>query len=377
MLKSLKAAGVGTAPTGTSSQRNDNMAEDEGTVPPGSVPASVSEAVDQLATIASSDPDLAPTHARGSKPLSLKEECPICFVPLPLQDNQTTYWPCCGNTVCCACATETDRALAITNRMREKKRDLPPMEVSCAFCREPVPKFNWELLKRYEERVEKGDRMAMVELSEKYKMGKNGSTTYRSSDCGLASDEAKAFKLLQRAADFGYPKALNRLGCSFLQGDLGVLIDEEKARVYLEEAAEKGDVDARCHLGNLAEDCQQHDLVLKHFKVAATAGDEDATKKLWKYFLLGKLSKTELEETLRTYKVAVDEMNSEERERYVAFKEVMAGTDVYDARRNIYSCYYHGLMNAKELKEALKVHRGGDVGQVNSILLKCEKAWRR
>jgi len=296
------------------------------------------------------DPDLWKAHPPT-------EECPVCLVPLPLANDKATYWPCCGQTVCNACDAETDRALRITNRKR-KDKELPPMEESCAFCREPTLERGPELIKRYEKRVDKGDVKAMVVLRDKYRNG----------DRGLARDEAKALELLQRAADSGFPEALGLLGYCFIFGDQGVIKDGGKGWAYLEDAAKAGDVVSRVNLG---EGNQHHDLAIKHFKLAAAAGYEPAMKELWKYFP-SKLDKAELEETLRAHKSACDDMNSEERERFEAMKKAMAGND--DILKTIYSCYYKGVMTAKELNAALKAHGSGDFDQVRAILSKCWKA---
>ena len=95
-------------------------------------------------------------------------------------------------------------------------------------------------------------------------------------------------------------------------------------------------------------------------------------KRLWKYHSLEKLTKAELEETLRAHHAACDEMNSEERERYEAWKEAQAGDD--EILKQIYAHNYEGLMTAKELKITLEAHRSGDRGKVFTIFLKCQKA---
>jgi hypothetical protein len=282
------------------------------------------------------------------------EECPVCLVPLPLQNDRTNYWACCGQTVCQACDAETDRALNITNRKRKDKK-LPPMGPSCAFCREPEPENDSESIKRYEQRVDKGDLEAMVKLAGLY----------------LTRHEAKAIELLQRAADLGSPDAIKKLGIFILEGELGLVQDIEKAKACLEDAVKKGDVYARGFLAMLEEHCQRHDLAVMHNKLAAAAGDEESMKRLWKYFP-SKLDKAELEETLRAHKEACEEMNSEERERYEAWQEALAGND--ETLKNIYAHYYNGILTAKELNKALKVYQSGDVDQAMSILLKCRRA---
>jgi TPR repeat protein len=294
------------------------------------------------------------------KPHPPTEECPVCLVPLPLRHNRSTYWQCCGMMVCCACKAETERALNITNRKR-KDKELPPMGHSCAFCRVPVPEKDSEFVKQFEQRVDKGDVKAMLNLAAKYRDGQDG----------LARDEEKALELMHRAADLGHPEALGWFGKCFWEGVCGVIQDAEKGVAYWEDAAKKGDATSRCILGMFEKKKQQHDLAIKHFKLAAAAGEEDAVKHLWKYFP-SKLDKAELEAILRANHAARDEMNSEERKRYEAWQEALEGND--ETLMGIYAHYYEGLMTAKELNKALKVYQSGDVDQALSILSKCRRA---
>jgi len=222
------------------------------------------------------------------------------------------------------------------------------MGQSCAFCREPKPKNGSEYVKRLEERIDKGDLKAMVNLAGYYTDGK----------LGLARDNVKALELFQRAADLGSRNALMKLGICFFSGELGVIPNEEKGVAYFKDATKKGDASARHNLGVIEEEGnQRHDLAIRHYKLAAAAGVELSTKRLWKYFSLEKLDKAELEETLRAHKEACDEMNSEERKRYEAWQEALEGND--DTLKNIYAYYYEGLITAKELNMTLKAHASG------------------
>lgn len=299
------------------------------------------------------------------KPHPPTEECPICLVPLPLRKDQTNYLSCCGKVVCKACDAETDRALHIANDKRKKKK-LPPMEALCQFCREPIHGYNSALINRYEQRVDKGDPEAMMNLAEYYKTG----------EFGLRRNKAKSVMLVRRAADLGFPTALAQLGEWLLYGERGLKQDEEKGRRYLEDAAKKGDVNARIILGELEEEDQDddlatehfelataagcklevfHDLATKHYRLAAAAGDENSMKRLWEYFSSGQLCKAELEETLRAHHEACDNMQSLERERFAAASEALEGND--GELKLLYETYYHGTMNAKLLKRGLAIHR--------------------
>ena len=158
------------------------------------------------------------------------------------------------------------------------------MKDSCAFCREPAPAIGLEMIKKIEERVDKGDLVAMYRLA----------GMYRDGEYGVARDEAKALELICRAADLGSPEALRKLGYYLLKGEPGLVKDQEKGLMCMEDAAKKGDVRARYNLGVLEEPYQHHDLAIKHFKLAAAAGHKDAMKRLWKYFPSDKLTKATL-----------------------------------------------------------------------------------
>ena len=295
------------------------------------------------------------------KPHPPTEECPVCLVPLPLHNYLASYWSCCGMTVCCACGAENDRALCITNKKRKEKK-LPPIEKCCAFCRAPSHCTESEMIKSYEDRAVKGDLQAMFHLAGMHRDGRHG----------LSRDEAKALELMQRAADLGSPEALYILGQYFLHGDLGLTVDEDKSWRCMEDATKRGDVCARQHLGSIEERHQHHDLAIKHFKLAAAAGEEISMKRLWNYFSSKKLTKAELEATLRAHKAVCDEMNSDDRERYIAWDEVKEGND--GILKNLYTAYYYGAMTAKGLNVALKVYQSGDIDRTMTILFKCEKA---
>ena len=32
-----------------------------------------------------------------------RDDCPICFLPLPFGERQATFSPCCGKVICCGC----------------------------------------------------------------------------------------------------------------------------------------------------------------------------------------------------------------------------------------------------------------------------------
>ena len=316
---------------------------------------------DQLETVKLSDQDEADATVGDTKtkedpdlwkPPPPTEECPVCMVPLPLKPDKAMYWACCGKRLCKACSEEHVRALRVTNRKREKKKQLP-LKNTCAFCRIPLHKNNAELIGRVEERIKKKDTRAMVQLA----------WTYRKGNCGLRKNEVKAVELFDRAADLGCVDAIAILGRGF-----GFIKDEVTDKYNIEEAVMKGDIVSHYYLAAVLEKEGNIDLAIKHLHLAAAAGHDRSMKCLWECFSKGKLSKTDLEKALRAHKAATDEMNSEERERHAASREAKAGNDVL--LNNIYASYYLGFMNAKELNVALKNHRAGNLRAVEALLNK-------
>jgi len=289
------------------------------------------------------------------KPHPTTEECPVCMVPLYLNNTKHKYWVCCGKMLCKACCEEHDRALQVTNMKREKKKQ-PPLEKTCAFCRSPFHKNDIELLKRYEERIGKDDTQAMLNLACKLMDGMNG----------LRKNDEKAFSLLNRAAGLGYTGAIGMLGTCAAKGQPGSIPDMTKAKEYCEDAAKKGDAPSRHNLARLLADEDNYDLAIKHWHLSAAAGCDDSIGSLWTCFYRDRLSKPDLEKALRAHKAASDEMKSEDRERYDAYKKAEAGID--ERLIIIYQSYYLGHTNAKELEKVLKAYRAGDWRAVHILL---------
>ena len=275
------------------------------------------------------------------KPHPPTEECPVCFVPLPVNESESTYYVCCGKLICGACMAEKVRATRVINAKRAKKK-LPPLGHACAFCRTEEKLSE----SRYEERIRKCDGRAACNLACKYRDG--------DARMNIAKDEVKSLELFHHAADdLGYSKAMMKLGSVYRHGLDGVPKDQTKGWKYVEDAVKMGDAPARSLLGAIEAENGNIKLALRHCKLAAAAGVEHSVKMLWKLFYKGDLEKAELEETLRAYKKACDSMNSEERKRYALLKKAQADGD--DLLRDTLRGYYRGEINAKQLKLALKV----------------------
>ena len=77
-------------------------------------------------------------------------ECPICFLPFPLDSEMSTFQQCCGTAVCNGCIY----AVAIKTR--------PP---PCPFCRAPASSSGAEVVQRLEQRMEVDDADAINEIA--------------------------------------------------------------------------------------------------------------------------------------------------------------------------------------------------------------------
>ena len=278
------------------------------------------------------------------------EECPLCFVPLPLDESAFCYSVCCGKIICASCRFEIWRAELAKNVTADNRTEMPSeeelnaMKQSCAFCRTARPQTVEEDIERFEKRISEGDGIAASNLGTSYLIG----VLNESHD--LPKDEVKGLKYLHLAADdLGSPQAMAELGSIYLRRD------DAKAREYLERAVRLGYVNARCLLGTLEMLEGKPDLALRHWTLAANAGDPSSVKQIWKAFSKGLIAKTDLENLLRTHKKACDDMNSEERERSRAFSALHQGNDVDDELQYLLMLYYAGRLSAKELHFNLNV----------------------
>ena len=182
---------------------------------------------------------------------------------------------------------------------------LKPHSWLCPFCRAPGPTSDEDIIRRYEKRAEKGDKIAIFSLAE----------FTRSGHYGLAKDVRKSCELVHRAADLGDVYAIAALGDMHAFGIDGVSLDETKGREFLERAVKKGNTIALAKLGALEASKGRTELALTYWRTAAEAGEDEAVKCLWVEFKAGTLSKDDLEKSLRAHQKANEDRRSEERER--------------------------------------------------------------
>ena len=147
-------------------------------------------------------------------------ECPICFLPLPIDLEKCRFYTCCCKLVCSGCVY----ADAINSG-----------KDNCPFCREPAVDSDEENDKRAMERVKVNDPNALYHMGGRH--------------C-LDGDYAKAVEYSMRAAKLGDAAAHHNLGAIYYKG-LGVEKDEEQGIHHYEKAAIGGHPEARHSLAGI------------------------------------------------------------------------------------------------------------------------------
>ena len=224
------------------------------------------------------------------------EECPICFLPLPLDAAQTTFQPCCGKVICAGCIFA----------MAEEARGRGKIGL-CAFCRTPNPTTEEDEVKRIKNLVEVDHAMAFYVLAGYYDSG----------IMGMQQDWSKARELWLRAGELGCHEGYYNLGVAYKNGR-GVEVDKMKARHYWELAAMSGNIAARHFLGSMEVRADNLHRAMKHYILSATAGHEESLDRVKKGFIHGIVTKDEYANTLRAYQERHDEMKSEDRDNVIA-----------------------------------------------------------
>jgi TPR repeat protein len=168
----------------------------------------------------------------------------------------------------------------------------------CPFCREPGASGE-EYKKRVMKRVKANDPAALRHMG---------------GICYNKGDYDGAFDYLAKAAELKDATAHYKLGVMYRLGE-GVEKDIEKAVYHCEKAAIGGHPYARHNLGVFEEENGNMERSVKHLIIAANLGNEVSMKSLWTHYSRGRITKEDLDATLRAHQAAVDGMKSEQRDR--------------------------------------------------------------
>ena len=223
-----------------------------------------------------------------------REECPICMLLLPYENDTVTFKSCCGKLICNGCIY----AMSETGGKNMKL---------CPFCKTPPAESDEEDVKRLKKLMEKGNAEAFNNLAGDYTQG----------ILGLPRDRAKANELYLKAGELGCATGYYNLGNSYYAGR-GVEVDKKKLMHYHERAAMKGHITARHNLGCSEGNAGNNQRAFKHLLISARTGHKLSLDAVKKGYMLGRVTKEEYANTLREYQKSQDEMKSEARDKAAA-----------------------------------------------------------
>jgi hypothetical protein len=215
-------------------------------------------------------------------------ECPICCLPLSLDETKLSINSCCCKYVCRGCV--------LANSEREMEMGL---EQRCPFCRELIPEEQEEGIQNYVERAKANDPVAL------FRMG---------AECHKKGDYEGASEYWKKAAQLGNVEAHYNISISYGEGE-GVEKDIKKKIYHLEVAALGGHPTARYNLANHEGRNGREDRAYRHLIIAANLGLDDALDKVKEGFIHGLVSKEDYESALRGHQTAVDATKSQQREK--------------------------------------------------------------
>ena len=242
-----------------------------------------------------------------------KEDCPICFLPMPVNliscillpdaailsvptydfaiaheelasKDMETYFPCCGKTICRGCA--------YSSCMSGNDK--------CPFCSsDQASKTVEEKIEEVMKRVAANDPASICMLGNQYHHGLYG----------FQQNHVKAIEQYTRAGQLGCSKAYDHLADIYHEGG-----NLKKAKFHYEAAAMAGHEGARNNIGIIEAESRNIERAFKHWIIAASAGEYHAMNCLIKIFEKGLVSRETIDSTLAAYNNSCAEMRSEARD---------------------------------------------------------------
>eukprot|EP00985_Skeletonema_marinoi_P001201 scaffold476_cov77-Skeletonema_marinoi.AAC.16 len=218
---------------------------------------------------------------------SHRGDCPICFLPLSIDQNQSKSQSCCSEAICKGCSQ--------AHKLQQLQQRQYP---TCPFCRHPVPKSQEEANKNMMKRAVANDPAALSGMGRLYYNEREYET---------------AFDYLTKAAALGDADAHFNVSLSYLRGE-GVEKDEKMRLYHLEEAAIAGHPTARYNLACIEMMNDRFFRAVKHHIIAANLGYDDSIQMLKRCYKNGFVSKEDFAAALRGHQAAVDDTKSPQRE---------------------------------------------------------------
>ena len=212
-----------------------------------------------------------------------REECPICMLPMPFDEEQILFESCCGKRICLGCNYSQVKE-DIINGKDSKDCGL------CAFCRAPKTTSDEEQLSRVMKCIERKNPYAMNMLA----------AYYRNGDKGMPRDMSKTMELWLEAGKLGCAEAYVNLGVTYYLAS-GERKDATKARRYWELAAIRGNLQARENLGVLEWKAENDEIAYKHYMIGAKAGCQVCLDMVKNGYRDGDITKEEYRTALQSY----------------------------------------------------------------------------
>lgn len=235
-------------------------------------------------------------------PLPSTEVCPVCLLFLSRIPNQSVYHPCCGNFICLACVKERDGFIETQNDICD----------TCPFCREAKPSAEGGL-RQLEARIQQNDVNALAGVGDYLWNGKQG----------MSKDKLKALDYWIRAAELGSAEACGVIVLLCERDAAVAAMDKKRAFIFEQVGAMRGNILSRNSIGVKEYSRGNHEVGIRHWKIAAEAGHQFSLDALKGIFLAdgrmpGKefLSKKSLDDALRVCHEAQAAVYSEERAKH-------------------------------------------------------------
>eukprot|EP00577_Skeletonema_sp_RCC1716_P026022 CAMPEP_0113437136 /NCGR_PEP_ID=MMETSP0013_2-20120614/37254_1 /TAXON_ID=2843 ORGANISM="Skeletonema costatum, Strain 1716" /NCGR_SAMPLE_ID=MMETSP0013_2 /ASSEMBLY_ACC=CAM_ASM_000158 /LENGTH=170 /DNA_ID=CAMNT_0000327769 /DNA_START=384 /DNA_END=893 /DNA_ORIENTATION=+ /assembly_acc=CAM_ASM_000158 len=159
----------------------------------------------------------------------------------------------------------------------------------CPFCRQPYASSNAE-----------AERNAM----KLFKAGNLTAIRQKGCEAKIVHNYGRAMELLTKAANMGDAVAHCELANMYGFGG------GKKAVYHWEEAAIRGNPEARFNLGVNAARNSKFDRAVKHWIIAASQGYDLALEKLKEWYHMGTVRKEDLTSALRAHQAAIDSTKS-------------------------------------------------------------------
>ena len=242
-------------------------------------------------------------------PLPPTDDCAICLVPLPHVQSKIVYKGCCGNRICKACHFENEASI---KKQNEEESAGKKIASACPFCREPVPKSDPEVRRHLHAACLRNDHIAITQMGNHYWDGLHEAP----------QDDLKALDCWIRAVELGSFDACTNIGNGYNEGK-GVAINEGRTALFYRVGALRGSIGARHKIGLSDYESGNHEIAIRHWKIAAEAGYQPSLDQLKKIYnadgkMPGKdfISKAYLESNYRAGPESQMEIKNEEREKH-------------------------------------------------------------